>query len=1063
MILTSLAALALAQSATDEVRLVRYPAIYGDRYVFTYASDLWIADIKGGPARRLTSHPGMEQTPKFSPDGKWIAFTGQYDGGNDIYVIPSDGGEPKRVTFEAATDSIKGWTPDGKKIAYGSTYGNHTNRMQRLWLVGKDGGLPERTDVQEVGELSFNADGSKMAFNRGVSYRFNWRRYRGGTQGRIAFWDFNTDKYTEIPTGREQSYFPMWVGNTVFYISDKTDGTLNLWSYDIGSKKSKQLTNYTDADIRWPETDGKTIIFEQNLRLHTYDIATGKTSDLEPRIMGDNLSMRPRYESMATEVDDVALSPSGKRVVAGAHGKLFSVPATRGTTRLMTEAEGVREKNPVWSADGQWVYALSDASGENKIVRRPQMGGEEETIATPAGQYISGFALPLKGDTLAYTTTNDELCVLDTVTHKSTMITKDISGALPTYEYSPDGNWIVYSQTQPNLAVSIKLFDIKSGKSYKVTDGFYTDNAVSFDQTGKYLYLVSSRTFGATPGDFEGVTLVQQDMQRIYVVTLDKSLGDPLMQPDDEEPVKGGKSDGDDDDEEAPAAPAKKDDGPSIDVDGIDKRLTVLPLPNGNYPIIKGVKNGVVFWSDGSLVLFSMGSKRPAPILNGVTGVAFNPDRSKLVYVAGPVVGITTPTPGQEVGVGRVSFGRVGAVVDPRKEYRQMFWDVWRYERDEFYDPDMLGLDWKKIGNHYASILDDVGDRSDLDYVFGMLIGELGTGHAYVQPGPTGADPMSPPAGYLGADYKAVGDKIVMTKIYRGESQDPSVRGPLGRLGVDVKDGEYLLAIDGKPVTAKTGVSPLLLGKGNQKVTLTVNTTPSMTGARDVTTVATTDETNLRYQSWVDERRALVDKLSDGQIGYMHVPDTSVPGIIGFMKGFYSQMDKKAWLVDERYNGGGSIPTFFIDYLTREFTNIIRPRHGVDVGLPLSLNGPKAMLINEHAGSGGDLFPYLFRKAGIGPLIGKRTWGGLVGIQGFYGLVDGGGVTAPGFGIYDPQTGKWIAENKGIDPDIDIDDSPETAAKGEDVQLEAGVKYLLGQIKNVKPLKSPDGFPRVGH
>ena len=1055
MIVTSLAALALGQSATDEVRLVRYPDIHGDRYVFTYASDLWVSSTDGSPARRLTSHPGLEQHARFSPDGKWIAFTGQYDGGNDVYIIPSTGGVPKRLTYEAASENVRGWSPDGKKVAYVSTYGNHTNRMPRLWMVGVEGGLPERTDVQEVSDMSFNADGSKMAFTRAGSHAFNWRRYRGGTQGRIAFWDFNAKTYTEIPTGREQNYFPLWVGDSVYYISDKNQQNLNLYSYNVNNKRQNQLTRFTDGDIRWPQTDGKKIIFERNLKLHTFDIGSGDITTLEPKIMGDNLSMRPRIESLATSVGSVALSPSGKRVVAEARGELFSVPASNGTTRNLTETPGAREQLAEWSADGQHVYYMSDASGEFKIMKQPQMGGEAEMVETPAGQVLSGFSLAPKGNLIAYSTIDLGLYVMDMSTGQSNMVHKDMGG-MQNYEFSADGTWLLYMATQKNLASNVMLYNTKTQESHKVTEGFFNDSFASLDRSGKYLYFISSRTFGSVGTIFEGPTLTQEDTQRIYVITLDASLGNPLEGPEDEEPVKeeGGN-------DAAASGGGGQEEGMTVDLDGIAFRATPLPIPPGSYPFAIGVNNGVLYWSNGSLNLFSMGSRSSIPLLNGVSGVSLNPARTKMAYNQGPSVAIADIRPGIQPGSGRVSFGDVMAKVVPSAEFDQMFWEAWRYQRDNFYDPDMLGLDWDAIGEKYHAMLDNVGDRSDFDYILGQLIGELGTGHAYVSNGPGGSDPMAPPAGYLGADYGVSGDKVVFEKIYRGETYDPAVRGPLGALGVDVNEGDYLLAINGKPVTAATGVSAHLLGKANKKVTLTVNSRSSMVGAREVVVTPSTSETNLRYETWVQERRAMVDEMSGGKLGYMHVPDTSIPGIIGFVKGYYSQMDKEGWVIDERYNGGGSIPTFFIEFLQREFNNMIRPRHGADIGLPLSLNGPKAMLINEHAGSGGDLFPYLFKRAGLGPLIGTRTWGGLVGISGSLPLMGGGGVTSPSFGIYDPADGKWIAENTGVDPDIEVDDSPEMAAKGRDVQLERAVEYLMGQLGNRKGVTSPDGFPVV--
>lgn len=1053
MILTTALALSLSQTALDDVRLIRWPAINGDQYVFTYASDLWISSPKSEYARRLTSHPGLEREPHFSPDGKWIAFTGQYDGGNDVYIIPVEGGVPQRLTFDAGTEIAKGWTNDGR-VAYVSSSGNHTNRMPRLWFVGKDGGLPERTKLEEVFDLSFSPDGTKMVYNRSISHLFNWRHYRGGTQGRISFWDFKTESYSEIPTGLEQNYFPMWIGSKVYFISDKNQNNLNLYSYDTGSKKITQITKFTDGDIRWPSTDGKKIIFERNLRIHTLDLASGKIETLAPKIITDMLPLRERYVNLGNQIDTFALSPSGARLVVQARGELFSVPASNGNTRNLSQTQGAMEQLAEWSADGQWVYYISDVSGEDALYRRPQMGGDAEKIALPAGDKVNGYILSPKGGKLLYTTIDLELKIFEEETKSAKTIQTD-SAQRGYYEWSADGKWVTYVATQENLQSAVMIYDVEKGTNHQVTSGFYNDAFSTFDLTGKYLYIISSRTFSPAMSQFE-IGMLQNDTQRIYVLPLDSSAKNPLDEADDEEPVKEADKEGQEKGEK-PAAPAF-----TIDFENMEARMIPLPMGASSYPAVFGQKNGVLYvTADGTLNLFSLASKRPAPIMGGIQTLSFNSDRTQFAYRSGLVIGIAPVQPGQQPGAGRVDTSNVVMQIDPKKEFEQMFWDVWRYERDEFYQPNMVGVDWKAIGDKYAAMLPYVGDRSDLDYIFGQLIGELGTGHAYVTPGPADSDPYSPPAGSLGADYDVVGGKVRFQKIYKGLNFEPSARGPLGALGVNVKEGDYLLAIDGHPVTEKTGVSQLLIGKAGQKVTLTVNHGPTLEGSHKVEVVPILSETDLRYRLWVVENRKKVEELSGGKIGYMHVPDTNVEGIIGFIRGFYSQVDKEAWIIDERYNGGGWIPTFFIEFLNREFTNVIDPRHGRDIGLPTGLDGPKAMLINQHAGSGGDLFPYLFKKAGLGPLIGVRTWGGLVGISGNIPLMAGGGVTAPAFGIYDPDTGKWIAENTGVSPDIQVDDRPDLAAKGQDPQLEAAVKYLLDQLAKGKGNKINKPNPPV--
>lgn len=1051
MLISSLAILAMGQSMTDEVRLMRWPDIHGEQVVFVYASDLWISDTNGGVARRLTSHPGMEFLPKFSPDGKTIAFTAQYDGSNDVYTIPTTGGEPTRLTFEPTSESVEGWTPDGSKVAFTSNYGNHTNRMARLWYVPAAGGMIERTDIAEAADVSHSPDGTKLAYNRSQSHQFNWRGYRGGTQGRISFWDFKTKSYSEIPAQREQSYFPMWVGEEVYYISDKNQSTLNLYKYNTNNKRITQLTKFDDADIRWPSTDGKTIVFERNLRLHTFDIKSGEIKTLDSRVTGDNLAMRPRYVNLSQSVSNFALSPSGKRIIVEARGDIFSVPATNGDTRNLTDSAGVREQSPEWSPDGQWVYYLTDRSGEWQIVRQNQMGGPEEVIKTPSNVRVRGFSLSPNGDSLYFNGIDFTLYHLDIKTGQSKLVLRDMGG-MPAADWSPDGKWLTYSKSLPNLMTSICLYDLEAGKEHQVTMGFFGDGSPTFDMTGKYLYFVSGRDYAPNSG-LLGPHMEQGEVQRVYMVPLSKDTPNPLMPPEDEEPMpKSGEGEG-----EPQPQPAEM----KVDITGFESRMIALPYPVGTYLGVVGTRNGVIVLAPSGITQFSIGARSVIPLMPMVQNLSLNRDRNKVAYQLGPTIAITDIRPGIRLGDGAVSLNRVGRVVDPKAEFKQMYWDAWRYQRDQFYDENMMGLNWKAIGDKYAQLLDNVGDRSDLDYIFGQMIGELGTGHAYVTAGPAGSDPMNQAAGLLGADYEAVGNRVKITKVYPGVNYVPDSRGPLGELGVEVKGGDYILSIDGKAVTAKEGVTQHLIGKIGRKVEIKVNSTPSMDGARTYHVYPTFSEANLRYETWVEERRQMVDEMSGGRIGYIHVPDTNVQGMIMFIRGYMSQMDKEAWVIDERYNGGGWIPTFFIDYLTKEITNVIAPRHGADIGLQPSLNGPKAMLINQHAGSGGDLFPYLFKKAKIGPLIGTRTWGGLVGIQGSYNLMGGGGLTSPGFGIYDPDTKKWIAENTGVDPDINIDDRPDLRAQGKDVQLERAVEYLKGQMKGKKPLQAPPR-PKVG-
>lgn len=1028
-----------------DVSLMRYPDVYGDKIVFTYSSDLWVVGTGGGIARRLTSHPGLEYRAKFSPDGKWIAFSGQYDGDVDVYVVPSEGGEPKRLTFNPGSDLVCEWTPDGR-IAFVAQREQVRPGPTGLWFVSPNGGMPVSTDIHEAYDVSFSPDGKTIAYNRVPSQNFNWRRYRGGTQGKVSFWDFNTKKYSEMPTGREQSYYPMWIGDSVYYASDVNQGTLNIYKYDPRTKSKTQVTRFSDADVRWPSTDGKSIVFERNGRMYSLNVANNTVTEVKAQVVSDQLKRRPYYKNVASWIDGVSLSPSAARLAVTARGDLYTVPATGGETRNLTNTQGAREESPSWSPDGQEIAFMSDKSGERKIYRIPQMGGDWKLVNTPDGQSIVGLHYSPDGKKIGYTTDDNELFIVDLEAGTSKLVFKDPQG-LGSFDWSKDGKWIAYIKTQPSLFGAVYIYDVEKGEHHKVTDGYYNDSSVSFDLNGKYLYIVSARTFGFAQDDFE-IGLMQQGTQRVYVMTLKADTPNPLDEEGDEEPVKGGEGEGE-----------KKADGNAIDFEGLGRRTIPLPMGPGNYAFVLGANNGVFTYTEGTLMKFDFNSMQPQAIVSGATSMDFTPDRTKMAYNFGPNWGISPVRPGVQPGTGRVSMSDVTMMIDPVKEWRQIMQDAWRYERDNFYDKAMLGLNWKAIGDKYIAMVDAAGDRSDVNYIMGMMIGELGTGHAYNGGGDMGQPVINPNVGMLGVDYGVVGTNIVLKKVYKGLNFEESRRGPLGAPGVNVKDGDYLLEIDGQSVTSAIDPHQLLIGKAGKKVTIKVASSASGIDAREYTVTPVGSEQQLRYIEWVEANRKRVEELSGGKIGYVHVPNTQFEGIIEFTKGYYGQSDKQAFIVDERYNGGGFIPTFFGERLMRQVVTAIQQRHADDVLYPpQTWDGPKAMLINRYAGSGGDHFPWLFRHLGIGPLIGTRTWGGLVGISGGRNLVDGGNVTSPEFALYDVQTGEIIAENKGIDPDIEVDDTPDLVSQGRDPELEAAVKYLLDQM--AKNPKKPYAKPK---
>jgi tricorn protease len=1059
------------------MRLMRGADISGDKIAFQYAADLWIMDRKDGQARRLTTVPGSEGSVRFSPDGSKIAFTGNYDGNADVYVMDADGGDPVRLTYTGEPEIVLDWTPDGKSIAYKTPYGSKSNRITRIFTISANGGMPTRHPLEDVSDASFSPDGTKLAYNRTAAHNFNWRRYRGGTQGRISFYDFANNKYSEIPTKLENRWQPLWVGDTVYYIGDKDFGTRNLFSFNVNSKKETRLTDFKDADIKNPTGDGTTMIWERNGYLETFDIKTKTVEKVKANIASDFPLARPRYVNVGGFVNDFALGPTGARLATIGRGDVFSVPVRQGDTRNMTSSSGTRERSADWSPNGKLITYLSDASGETQLWSQPSLGGK--ATMHRVSPRINGYTFSPDSKTISYTTGDGKLVLHDVATGVETTVDKQDWQSGFSYDWAPDGTWIVYTKVGDNLQNAVYLYNVIEKKSTKITEGYYEDSQVTFDQSGKFIYIMSNRTFSPTGGAYEFMMNMAPG-NRVYFVPLNKDTVNPLLPGNDEEPFEEDKPATPPPASAAPAAaqgseakpadakPADaKPAGPkamAIDLDGIASRITPLPWPAGSVDGILGVSNGVAAFTPGGIVIFSMQAKAPLPVYEGpIGGASVNAKRNRIAINNGQGI-ITFPlAPGGGQQPAPVRTTGMEMTWDPKAEWKQMFGEVWRYQRDTFYDPKMLGLDWNAIGKQYEAMLPYVKHRNDLNYVFSLMIGELGTGHAYVSGGDPGESArVSLPVGHLGVDYATEGKFVKFAKIYPGNQFEEGRRGPLGDLGLNVKNGDYLLEIDGMKVSSDVDPHSLLQGKIGRMVTLTVNSAPTTSGSRKIKVRPIPSESELRYISWVEGNRAAVNKATNGRIGYIHVPDTSMSGVIEFIKGYYSQVDKDGWIIDERYNGGGMIPTFFVEFLRRQVEAKMKAREWKDIWFGTgTLDGPKVMMINEHAGSGGDMLPWLFKESKIGPLIGTRTWGGLVGIQGGVGLLDGGNVTSPGFGIYDHKKGQWIAENTGVDPDIEVDANPELIALGRDPQLEVAIKTVTDMAKKYKKQNNVPAFPKA--
>lgn len=1070
-------------TAQESTRLLRQPDISSTDIVFVYGGDLWLVPRTGGVARRLTANPSIKHFPKFSPDGKSIAFTGNYDGNNSIYTIPAVGGEPKRLTFHPFGDGVLGWTPDSKSVMFRSTRNSFSQRVPQLFTVPVTGGLEKMLPLPEVGLASFSPDGDKLAYTRISREGATWKRYRGGLQSYISIYDLKTNAYSELPHTDTTDFYPMWHENKIYFTSDRTQ-IVNLFSYDLKTKAVKQLTRFNDYDIKWPSLGPDAIVYEQGGMLHTFDLKTEKDTPVSIQVYSDMTQARAGRRRVEGNISNFGISPTGVRAVFEARGDIFTVPAKKGDSRDISNTPGVREIDPAWSPDGKYIAYFSDKTGEYELYIRPQDGSGDETRLTTDGDvYRTGINWSPDSKWILYTDVKMRLWLIGIADKKPVLVDSAAVAAIELGHWSPDSRWIVYTKANPNRQRSIVLYSLDQKKVFRVTNGTFDDREPVFDLNGKYLYFASDRTFRPTLIGPE-INLNLVNTTSLFALTLQADTPSPLAPESDEEKPKDDAPKPDAAKPDAPkpdaakqdaakpdtAKPAAKPDaaksGPppiKIDFEGLGTRIVALPLPTGSYGGLNAGTNKLFYAADGgTLHQYDFGAREDKVVIAGIQGYDINPAGTKILYQAGPVFGIIDAAPGQSVGAGKLT-PELEMVSDPRAEWKQIFHEAWRMERDFFYDANMRGLDWKAVGERYGKLVPSVAHRDDLTYLIGEMIGELNTSHAYVM----GAE--NPPVkqanvGLLGVDFELNSGYYRFKKIYAGENWDASRRSPLTEPGIKVKQGDYLIAVNGIPLKADTNPYSLFVDTANKIVTLRVNDRPSEVGAHDVQVRPTDQEAGIRYLDWVEANRKRVELATGGKVGYVHVPDTGMGGMTEFSRGFYSQTDKEALIVDERFNSGGNIPDFFAEKLSRKLLSEITQRYGADVPNPgAAIYGPKVILANEWSGSGGDAFPYYFRKIGAGPVIGKRTWGGLVGISGSPALMDGGGVTVPQFGIWSPQDGKWIAENRGIEPDIEVSNTPDLLNQGHDPQLERAIAYIMDQLKkNPQPKYKHPAYPIEG-
>jgi len=1048
-------------TSAAEVRLLRYPTIHGEFVVFVYAGDLWRVSSSGGLAWRLTSHDGVELTPKISPDGQWVAYSGEYSGSRQVYVIPAAGGTPRQLTFyndvgvmppRGGFDYwIQGWSPDGKilvrmnRTPWGA-------RPGRYFLVDPAGGLEEPLPIEVGGSAGFSPDGTMLAYTYFDREFRTWKRHMGGRNQDIWTLDLAAMESKRLTDWGGSDNFPMWHGETIYFTSDR-DHTLNLFAYDTTSGETRKITEFDEYDVLWPSLGPGAIVFMNGGWLYRHDLESGETTKIPVTIGNDLPDTLPRWEDVSDDVASADISPDGKRAIFEARGDLYSVPEKDGPTRNMSLTQGVRESDPAWSPDGRWIAYYSDVSGEMELYLRAHDGKAEPrqlTEGSATWRYPASWSPDSKS--LAFGDSRSRLHVLDVETKALSMADTGRRGDIDTYRWSPDSRWITYETTHPETDLpSLAIYSLDDERVSILGDGLTFDFNPVFSRDGDYLFFLSNRDYNLAFSDFE-FNYIYDDATRVFAAALDpeaEALFPPEsdeveIEEDDDESENG--DNGENGEEEAAVSV-------TVVADGFVARTVALPgVSAGNYGNLEAVDGALLYRSfpDGSppvLMRYELADREQKEVATGVGAYALAARGEKILYQQGDGWKIGEPKPGMEGEA--VDLSDLRMKLEPRAEWQQMFDEAWRIGRDWFYDDQMHGVDWRGMKERYGALVPHVAHRSDLDFIFGEMVGELEAGHSYVQ---RGSEPSVErvEGGMLGAELEAdnVSGRFRIARIFDGENWDGAYRSPLTERGVDASEGDFLLAIDGEELTTADNPYRLLEGKGDQQVTLTLNSQPTMAGARTETVRTITSERQLRYLDWVNSRAALVDELSGGRIGYIHLPDTAGEGNRALQKLFYSQSSKPALIIDDRYNGGGFIPDRMIELLSRT-TLSYWSRRGIEAFTTPGFrhDGPKAMLINGYAASGGDALPYYFRKQGLGPLIGTTTWGGLIGISGNPMLVDGGGVLFPTFRFYDTE-GEWTVENEGVAPDVEVWDMPEATAGGGDPSIEKAVELLLQELES---------------
>ncbi len=1095
LLLVALALAGVADAAEEAPLLVQSPTLSRTQIVFAYGGYLWSVPRAGGESRQLTTG-GHESGPEFSPDGKWIAFTGEYDGNIDVFVMPAEGGEPRRLTWHPGADFAIGWTPDSKKVLFGSAREAYAD-IHRLYTVPAEGGVPEALPMWRAEDGWYSPDASRIAYVPNEKWQVAWKRYRGGQTTPIYLVKLSDLSLEKLPRENSNDSHPVWVGDKVYFLSDR-NGPVTLFSYDTKSKTVKQALENKGLDLKSLSAGPDALVYEQFGGIYLFDPKNGKAHRVEVHIAADLPATRPHYEKVAKRISNAAISPSGARAVFEAHGEILTVPAEKGDVRNLTRTTAVAERDPAWSPDGKQIAFFSDESGEYAlhIADQSGLGAVKKINLGNPPSFFYGPTWSPDSKKISYTDKRLNLWYVDvekgTPAKVDTERWEDPASSMDP-SWSPDSKWLTYTKILPNHLHAVEVFSLETGKSAQLTDGLSDTRYPVFDKNGKTLYFTASTDVGLSVGWLDLSSFQRPVSRSVYAVVLKKGDPSPVQPESDEEKISADKSA--DSSKDKDAGKAKEDDKTkaadkakdsdkgkegekkeepvtvTIDFDQIGQRVVAMPIKAANYIGLAAGKTGILYLIElpavpslteptpTSVSKFDLSTRKTEPFLSGINSFAISANGEKVLYhqgkgpswfIAGTAI---TPKPGD----GALKLEGLEVYVDPRAEWNQMYHEVWRIQRDFFYDPNHHGLNIAAAEKKYAPYLKGAGGRADVNHLFEEMLGELTVGHMFIRGGDL-PESKHVNGGLLGADYKVENGRYRFARIYNGENWNPQLRAPLTQPGVDVKVGDYLLEVNGREVRAPVSVHSYFENTAGTQIKIKVGPSADGKDAREVTVIPLPSEFALRNRAWEEDNRRKVDELSGGKVAYVHVPDTNVGGYLNFNRFYFAQVGKQAAVIDERYNHGGQVADYLIDMLERPLRNCAISREGETFCSPLAqIYGPKTMIINEMSGSGGDALPWMFKQDKIGLLVGTRTWGGLVGIYGYPPLMDGGGVTSPRVAIYGLH-GEWEVENHGIAPDIEVENDPASVASGHDAQLEKAVQVTLEALKK-NPVVIPEHPP----